>query len=71
MINVLSGAFGLQEIDDRRLVDSYRREQHLAPPPFVDAHTFEPEHVAVPREAPLDVGDVEHDVIEPDRLDIR
>src|SRR5260370_25628128 len=69
VIDVLSGSLGLEEVDDRRLVEPQRREEDLAPPPLLDAQAFEPELTAIPREAPLDVGDVQDDVIEPDRLD--
>jgi hypothetical protein len=68
VINVLSGSFGLEKIDDRALVESHGREQHLAAPPLIDPDTFEAELTAIPLETALDVGDVEHDVIESNRF---
>src|SRR5437764_8401187 len=54
VIDVLSGSLGLEEVDDRRLVEPQRREEDFAAPPVLDAQAFEPELVAVPREAALD-----------------
>src|SRR5437660_444590 len=37
VIDVLSGSLGLEEVDDRRLVEPQRREEDLAAPPLLDA----------------------------------
>src|SRR5262249_14432444 len=54
--------------DERLGVHAHGGEEHLAAPPFVDAHRFESELVDVPGERTLDVGAVDHDVIEADDL---
>lgn len=52
------------EIDDRGLVDAYRREGHVAALPLVDPQRFESEDVPIPAEGSFDVGADQNDVIE-------
>jgi hypothetical protein len=59
------------EVDDRPLVHPHRREEDLAATPLLQPERLEAEHVAVPGDRALDVGDDEHDVVQRTDLDTR
>src|SRR5690606_24282262 len=64
VVHVLTGAIDTEQVDDEPGIDAHRRERHLTGAPLLDALGCETEHVGVPRERPLYVGDVQHDVVE-------
>src|SRR5207244_12925834 len=66
LVCVLSRARDREQVDDGVRVAAHRREQHLAPAPLLHPLGREPELAAIERERALDVGDVEHDVVERD-----
>ncbi len=53
------------EVDDRGITHTQRREEHFTAPPLVVTHRLEAEQIAVPPECRLDVGADKDDVIEP------
>ena len=65
VVGVLARARHREQVDDRVRVDAHRREQDLASPPLLDPFRREAELAAVEGERAFDVGDVEHDVVEP------
>src|SRR5207247_8719189 len=60
----------LQEVDDRRRVDSHRRERCLAAAPLLHPLARETEHALVPRERSLDIGGDEDGMVEPGDLHV-
>ena len=64
VVGVLTCAGPLEQIDEGVAGDACRRERRLAPPPLLDPNRRETELAAIEGEGTLDVGDVEHDVIE-------
>ena len=68
MVDVLAGAVGGEQIDDRRGVEPHRHERHLAPPPLLQPHRLAAELVAPPGDGPLHVGAVDDHMVEPRHL---
>jgi len=64
VIGVLTAARCVEQVDDRHVVHAHRREWHLISLPLLDPHTPEAELMAVEVQRAVDVGDVQHDVVQ-------
>ena len=64
VVDVVPAGLDLQQVDDGVVAHPHRREEDLPRTPLVDALRFEAELARVLRERALDVGDVEHEVVE-------
>ncbi len=55
---------GGEQIDDATGADPDGRERRVATPPLVDADAVEPQQFRVPGERTVDVGHVQHQMVE-------
>ena len=63
MIEAAVGWITVDEVDDRRVIDTHGREWHLAIAPLVNAYRSEPQNVDVPRQGLLDITTSQYEVI--------